>query len=144
MSQATNGKLADRTNLLGMRPSHLASSLQVLQLLHSYEGDLASADGKGRTPLFIACALGRHDCATFLCDILRHDDDYLRKVSNKFQKRQSAWEIVFECAKVLPNSFVLIFFFTSHLWRSCFVTSNFFFQTKLQPPCAPCLPLHHL
>jgi len=87
VAQAINGKLADRTNLLGMRPSHLASSLQVLQLLHSYGGDLASADGKGRTPLFIACALGRFDCATFLCDILRHDDDYLRQVIHEYPKK---------------------------------------------------------
>ena len=47
---------------------------QVLQLLNAHGADLQAADARGRTPLFIACAMGRADCAHFLCDLLSHDD----------------------------------------------------------------------
>ena len=46
-----------------------------MRLLDGHGADLVAVDATGRTPLFVACAVDAADCASFLCELLSHDDD---------------------------------------------------------------------
>lgn len=64
-------------NALGMRPSHLAKDRRTIELLCSNGSgvELNCADNQQRTPLFVACAMNRHDVVDFLCEIMDNEDD---------------------------------------------------------------------
>lgn len=57
------------SNSRGMTGAHLATALQCVQMLHDYDGNLCTIDRDGRTPLFIACAMGREDVVLFLIEL---------------------------------------------------------------------------
>lgn len=60
----------DVTNALGMRPAHLAASIEVLEALLDFGADLNVTDMEGRSPLFLACATNRVEVAEYLCELL--------------------------------------------------------------------------
>jgi len=76
---------ANLRNSMQMTPAHLASSAESLQVLYKYSADIQATDTHLRTPLFIACAMNRDQCAEFIISCLDHtadstaDDDLLRK-----------------------------------------------------------------
>jgi len=61
---------ANAKNNMQMTPAHLARSTEVLEVLFSHGADLSSLDANGRTPLFVACAMNREDCAEFIIGCL--------------------------------------------------------------------------
>jgi ankyrin repeat protein len=63
-----------KKNAMGMTPGHLAKSAECLRVLYRNGADLASVDNNGRSPLFVACAMNRVDCAEYLIDCLDLDD----------------------------------------------------------------------
>lgn len=66
-------------NHLGMTAVHMAQSVDCLQALYEAGCDFQGLDFSGRTPLFVACALNRIDCAQFIIDCTQYDvqDAYL-------------------------------------------------------------------
>jgi ankyrin repeat protein len=61
-------------NQMGMTPAHLAQNAACLQLLYEHGGDMGVLDNNRRSPLFIACAMDRIDCAEYLIECLDHDE----------------------------------------------------------------------
>ena len=53
-----------------MVPTHLAKSVDCLEVLYKYGADMSIADLNGRSPLFVACATNRVDCAEYLINCL--------------------------------------------------------------------------
>jgi len=62
---------------IGMTPSHLARTRDCLRVLYRYGADLTITDSNGRSPLFVACAMNRADCAEYLIDCLDQDETSL-------------------------------------------------------------------
>ena len=56
----------DPRNHMGMSPIHMACSAECMELLYTYGADIAALDEEGRSPLFVACAMNRVECAEFL------------------------------------------------------------------------------
>ena len=57
-------------NNVGMMPSHIGKNRKILELLFEKGADFGSQDIQGRTPLFVACAMNRPDCVSFLLEYL--------------------------------------------------------------------------
>lgn len=69
-SQSGVHQLANPRNQMNMTPAHLAKSIDVLEVLFRHGADLHSLDNNGRSPLFIACAMNREDCAEYIINCL--------------------------------------------------------------------------
>lgn len=63
-------ELASRTNHVGMAASHLAANVACLEALLAAGASFVTRDQHNRTPLFVACATNRYDCAHFLLEVL--------------------------------------------------------------------------
>ena len=64
-------------NQIGMTPAHLARTAECLKVLYKHGADLTQVDTNGRSPLFVACAMNRGECAEYLIDCLDQDDTSL-------------------------------------------------------------------
>jgi ankyrin repeat protein len=64
-------------NNMGMTAVHMAQNTACLRPLFDAGCDFSSLDHSGRTPLFVACALNRIDCAQFVLDCLDSPEQYL-------------------------------------------------------------------
>ena len=53
----------------GLTPAHVAKTPSLIHLLASYGAPLEAKDKAGRTPLFVACALGRRSAAEMLLEL---------------------------------------------------------------------------
>lgn len=62
--------IVNQENNLGMTPLHLVTSSVCLEILERCGADVSKRDSKGRSPLFIACALNRFECAEYLVNSL--------------------------------------------------------------------------
>ncbi|KAJ8614468.1 hypothetical protein CTAYLR_000845 [Chrysophaeum taylorii] len=62
-------KFVERANGLGMRAAHLASNVACLEVLLEAGASFFVEDAQRRTPLFVACAMNRFECATFLLEV---------------------------------------------------------------------------
>jgi ankyrin repeat protein len=58
----------DLRNNMGMTPSHLASTAEVLARLHAAGANLSLTDNNNRTALFVAAAMNRKDCVQYMLD----------------------------------------------------------------------------
>lgn len=71
LSQAgASAELVCVANEQGMHAAHLAANVECLEALLEAGASLCAEDSHGRTPLFVACAMNRFDCATFLLEVL--------------------------------------------------------------------------
>ena len=57
-----------------MHATHLAANVACLEILLEFGADFAARDTQGRTPLFVACAMNRVECASFLLEVLELQD----------------------------------------------------------------------
>ena len=57
-----------------MTPAHLAKNVDCLNILYKYGADMSTSDASGRSPLFVACAMNRVDCAEYLINCLDETD----------------------------------------------------------------------
>jgi ankyrin repeat protein len=57
-------------NGVGMHPCHLAANVSCLEVLLEHGATFHAVDAQSRTPLFVACAMNRFECATFLLEVL--------------------------------------------------------------------------
>ena len=64
-------------NSIGMTPAHLARTCECLRILYRHGADLTLLDSNGRSPLFVACAMNRSECAEYLIDCLDQDETSL-------------------------------------------------------------------
>ena len=78
----SDGK-TDPRNHMGMSPAHLSSSQECLALLYKYGADMGARDDNGRTPLFVACAMNRVECAEFLVNCLDQSEASLLTMDNR-------------------------------------------------------------
>lgn len=67
---SASGGNASPLNQMKMSPAHLAKSVECLDLLYRHGADLSITDCNGRSPLFVACAMNRVDCAEYLIHCL--------------------------------------------------------------------------
>ena len=72
-----NEKSVHIQNEIGMTPCHLARNAECLSVLYQHGADLTLTDKNGRSPLFVACAMNRGDCAEYLIDCLDSDETSL-------------------------------------------------------------------
>ena len=61
---------ANPRNSMSMTPAHLAKSVDVLEVLFRYGANLELPDANGRSPVFVACAMNREDCAEYIISCL--------------------------------------------------------------------------
>jgi ankyrin repeat protein len=66
----SNGGDADVRNDMLMSPAHLAKSVECLEVLFTFGADMAALDINGRSPLFVACAMNREQCAEYIINCL--------------------------------------------------------------------------
>ena len=66
---AAGGEANMKNNML-MSPAHLARNVDCLEILFQYGTDLSAVDVNGRSPLFVACAMNREQCAEYLIHCL--------------------------------------------------------------------------
>jgi len=74
MGDDAHSRYVSVMNGMNMTPAHLALNRDVMSLLAINGANLSALDKNGRSPLFIACAMNRADCAEFLIDALDHDE----------------------------------------------------------------------
>jgi len=55
-------------NHMKMTPVHLTASVECLDLLYQNGASLTEVDNHGRSPLFVACAMNRWECAEYLIE----------------------------------------------------------------------------
>lgn len=72
--EGTDANLANPRNAMDMTPAHLAKSIDVLEVLFKHGADLQILDSNGRSPLFVACAMNREDCAEYIISCLDKED----------------------------------------------------------------------
>ena len=60
-------------NHMNMSPAHMARNRPCLELLYRYGIDMSAVDSNGRSPLFVACAMNRVDCAEYIIECLDGD-----------------------------------------------------------------------
>lgn len=63
-------RIALAPNCLGMHAAHLAANTDCLEVLLQSGASFIVQDTQLRTPLFVACAMNRFDCATFLLELI--------------------------------------------------------------------------
>lgn len=59
-----------------MSPVHLASNEACLHLLYQHHANISILDANQRSPLFVACALDRKECAEFLIGCLDYTSSH--------------------------------------------------------------------
>ncbi|KAJ1452529.1 ankyrin repeat-containing domain protein [Pelagophyceae sp. CCMP2097] len=69
------GDIATVANGHGMHAAHLCSNAETLEVLLECGASFTAEDGQKRTPLFVACAMNRFECATFLLEVLDLEPD---------------------------------------------------------------------
>lgn len=75
--------MASSHNAMDMTPAHLSCSVDCLEVLYKYGADMAALDCNGRSPLFVACAMNREDCAEYLINCLDQDETSLLIKDNR-------------------------------------------------------------
>jgi ankyrin repeat protein len=53
------------------RPVLTAKNASILRMLFEAGAQMAVQDRHGRTPLYLACAMNRTECAAYLCEVSR-------------------------------------------------------------------------
>ena len=62
--------IVNNQNSLGLTPSHLSTTSEILEVLHNHHANLLSADFQQRSVLFIACAMNKDSCVEYLINSL--------------------------------------------------------------------------
>ena len=70
----TMGNHISCQNNMGLSPVHLARNRDCLEVLYAHGLDFSVVDENGRSPLFIACAMNRSDCAEYIINCLDNDE----------------------------------------------------------------------
>ena len=77
------GSSVNQTNNLGLTASHLAKNRQCLEILFDAGADIYAKCKQRRSPLFVACAMNRLDCAEFICEIIEIEGGSFQEVDKR-------------------------------------------------------------
>ncbi|GMH77456.1 hypothetical protein TrST_g9206 [Triparma strigata] len=70
-------------NNLGISCAHLATNRECLHILFDAGCDIKLKDKQRRSPLFVACAMNRKDCAEFICEILEIEGESFQETDRR-------------------------------------------------------------